>query len=45
MPRKAYWPGQLEKEIMKAFNHNAPPERTKVIKVKVFRNIKKREDL
>ena len=39
MPRKAYWPGQLEKEIMKAFNHNAPPERTKVIKVKVFRNI------
>jgi hypothetical protein len=24
MPRKAYWPEQLEKEIMKAYNHNAP---------------------
>lgn len=29
MLRKAYWPGQLEKEIMKAFNHNAPPRKNK----------------
>lgn len=27
MPRKAYWQGQLEKEIMDAYNHDTPPRR------------------
>lgn len=25
MPKKAYWQGQLENEIMRRYNHNAPP--------------------
>lgn len=25
MQRKAYWPGQMEKEIMDAYNHDTPP--------------------
>ena len=40
MPKKAYWQGQLENEIMRRYNHNTPPESCKVVKVKVFRNIK-----
>ena len=39
MQRKAYWPGQMEKEIMDAYNHDTPPPGgSKVVKVKVFRN-------
>lgn len=40
MPRKAYWQGQLEKEIMDAYNHDTPPRGSKVVKVKVFRNFR-----
>lgn len=40
MPKKKYWQGQLENEIMKRYNHNAPPGSSKVVKVKAFRNIK-----
>ena len=27
MPKKAYWQGQLENEIMRRYNHNAPPRK------------------
>lgn len=27
MPKKKYWQGQLENEIMKRYNHNAPPRK------------------
>lgn len=37
-PNKPYWAGQLERDIMAGYNRSAPPNGSKVVRAKVFRN-------
>lgn len=38
MPKKPYWAGELEKEIVKKYNKSQPFAVHKAVKCKIFRN-------